>query len=211
MTLKPTQGQKKVALREEETFNNEIFKEKLDKAKSIEDPKERRKAAVVLAEEYYLDISYGTRMEQEFAHPALKAKRLIVDLDVCRLVDAKKERDEDLDYFKATGDIVFKRELDVFPVHLMISAEASKRDVLDFINKNWQLVQVYMEDYKRNTPVIREKQNQERDNRIWEIQDLGAKMVASKINEEFPNTNFSYADVNKVLHRMRKKRKSDLV
>ncbi|MCC7436776.1 hypothetical protein IT402_02805 [Candidatus Nomurabacteria bacterium] len=156
-------------------------------------------------------MSVGTRMSNEFAHPAFKVDRLTYDLDVCRLVDAKANREEELDCFEATGELFGRKELDRFPVHLMISPDASKRDVLDFINKNWQLVQAYMEDYKRKTPAIREKQNKERDSRIWELQHLGAKMVASKINQEFPNTNFSYADVNKVLHRMRKKRKSDLV
>lgn len=209
--LKPTQGQKKVALREEEIFNNEVFKKKLQSVKGMDDIKERREAANQLAKEYNLDISVGTRMFKESAIPALNSDRPAYDLDVCRLVDAKSSREEELAFFEATGKLFNKRELNVFPVHLMITPEASKRDVLDFINKNWQLVQAYMEKYKREIPVLRKRPNKERDERIWELQHLGAKIVAEKINKEFSNTNFSYADVNKILHRMRKKRKSDLV
>lgn len=210
---KLTQGQKKVKAREDIVFRNEVFLSKLAEIKKIENIKERMSEAKRLAEEYSINFAIGSRLNKEVCHPGFKKFELkSYEADVCFFHDELNDKKEEIYAYLATGEIQEPSEvLKKYPIHLCISPMASKRDVLDYISKNWQSIKAHLRYYDKQVPVYREPMNKERDDYIWENKDLPGKELAEKVNEKFPGNNFTYADINKILHKLRKLRLSEKV
>jgi hypothetical protein len=100
--------------------------------------------------------------------------------------------------------------LRAYPVSLGIHKYATKRDVLDYIEKRWNLIQSYVEIYRDKEKRFRKrKYDLEITDFIWENRETPARELADKVNEKFENVNFIYSDISKIisLEKIRRKEK----
>lgn len=222
--MSKTQGHKKVSARLKEIFENENFKAEVSEIARIDDIKKRKELGRKLADKYSLEYKIGSPVARLFEHPALKKeKQSEFELDVCRVIDQyAKNLDflsyldylDELDTIKRTEEAtswLTSDKVKLFPVHLAISPYASKRDVLDYINKNWNLIKFHLEQYDKKLPNYRQKKNSKRDEFIWKNRKLPATELAKKADEKFPGDNLTYTDVNSILYNLRKRKLSKQV
>jgi len=208
---KQTQGQIKTRLRLKELFENDTFRRELEAILSIKNGEKRNKKMWKFAEKYSLEYEQGSplldlvmginpKLDEQIGH----------ELDVCQLFD---EVDEYLNYnFPIDFDIPPSRsprrraQLIAFPIHLGISTKATKRDVLDYVNKRWDYIRYELDGYEENPKGIRRRRKQERNEFIWKNKDLPAIELANKVNEKFQNESLTYADINTIKSYLKKRR-----
>lgn len=212
-----TQGNRKILEREKEILENENFQNDLKGLLSIKDKFQKNKKLHEIAEKYSIDDSIGSPLFKLSQSPLSDFTRIDNDVDVCQIYDQKgKEYDlvsmavysDDPDSFPEK----IKKSKYKFPIHIAVSPLASKRDVLDFINKRWFEIRGRLDKYQENDITnFRKKPNEERDRFIWEHRDLPASEIADLVNEKFPNSNLIYSDISSILYILRKRKTSKKV
>ncbi len=217
MENKTTQGNRKMLEREKEIFANEHFQNDLKALLSIKDKFQKNKKLHEIAEKYSIDDSIGSPLFKLSKSPLSDFTRSNDDLDVCQIYDQKsKEYDlvsmavysKDPDSFPEE----IKKSKYKFPIHIAISPLASKRDVLDFINKRWFEIRGRLDLHQeKNITNFRKKPNEQRDQFIWEHRELPASEIANLVNEKFPNSNLIYSDISSILYILRKRKTSKKV
>lgn len=98
----------------------------------------------------------------------------------------------------------------LFPVSLNISIHASKRDVLRYIEKNWNDINKVMEPYKtKNVKQIRVRKNSERDKFIYDkyMEGKKAKEISELISNNEKWTDTDIGNICKIISIERKRRK----
>lgn len=93
----------------------------------------------------------------------------------------------------------------IYPVSIHINCYASKRDVLDFINKRWPDIEFMLGEYKRNRPKIRIRKNAKRDDFIWKNRKLPLKEIVSKLSDKL-GVILDEGNIGKILSLERKRR-----
>jgi hypothetical protein len=118
--------------------------------------------------------------------------------NICQLTDAYDELREiipDADTFDhillSTYAKSMERKLLKYPIAVRIHPEASQRDVIDFIKKNWVHIEKMKDDYAsetnikvKNTKTTINTENKKRDNLIYENRNLPAKEIAKILAKE---------------------------
>ncbi len=189
----------------------------VEKIKRIKNWERQKRAIISLAREHYLLYEPGEPLFSLFSDFwKFDNKWFDTDddyLDVCRVYD---EVDEflnpafPLDYEVPISKRPFRKLwLYAYPIHIGINPRATKRDVLDYINKRWDYIRGVLDYYEENPKGIRKRRKQERDDFIWLNKDSPAKDLAEKVNEKFPDEVLTYSDINSILYYLRK-RKSQL-
>lgn len=210
--FKKTQGQAKMTQRLKELFSNESFIAKLEKIKSITNRKKQYNQIFNIAREYGLEYSPGSPLFSFMVGDRLDRKTTFENMaeDTCRVYD---EVDEFLnsvfpyEYNMPVSKRPEKKlELYAYPIHIGISTKASKRDVLDYINKRWEYIRDLLNGYEDNPKGIRRRRKQKRDDFIWANRDLPAKDLADKVNEQFPDAMLTYSDINSILYYLRRRK-----
>lgn len=137
------------------------------------------------------------------------------ELDVCELydeVDEYLDENSPMDFnTPPSRDPRRRTQLYAFPIHIGISPQATKRDVLDFVSKRWKSIRNMLDLYLENPKIVRSKPKSERNEFIWKNRNLSARKVADLVNKKYPEENLTYSDINSVLYYLRKRRKSKLV
>ncbi len=95
-----------------------------------------------------------------------------------------------------------------FPVELAIHKLASKRDVLDYVEKKWSLIESVLKNYREGKPLRmrKGKYSQKLLDFIWENQYLSGKKLQNMIKAEFPETTLAYFEIYKLISLEKKKR-----
>jgi hypothetical protein len=211
---KPTQGQAKSIQRFKELFENEVFNHELEKILASQN---KSKRLFKFAQKYGLDMEFGSPFLDYVSEKKLPKETEIsfYDSDVCMVIDEVDELlypEEGHPKYKALPDK--KLEINLYPIHICISPRATKRDVLDFISKRWfyirDMLDTYL-DFDEKPKIVRSKPKAERDQFIWENQNLSASKVADLLNKKYPDETLTYSDVNAILYYLRKRRKSKIV
>jgi hypothetical protein len=104
-------------------------------------------------------------------------------------------------------------ELLSYPVSVGIHRNASKRDVLDFIEKHWvkidsQLRQSYDEKAMR---ARQRKHDQKLLDFIWENRNLSSTEIKKKLDKQFPKNGLVYYEINQIVRQEKKRRLEDIV
>jgi hypothetical protein len=108
-------------------------------------------------------------------------------------------------------DIQAQRGIEVYPIHLEIHRLATKRDVLDFIEKRWGLIESFIDAYREKKPRIRQRKlPREISDFIWENRNLGQKKISELLNEKFPKNDLIYNEVYKIISLERKRRQGKI-
>ncbi|HEX9804943.1 MAG TPA: hypothetical protein VGA67_04630 [Candidatus Dojkabacteria bacterium] len=217
-----TQGQKKIKNRLNELFSNESFKKEFDEISQIKDLKERNNMGRKLAGKYSIEYTIRTPLAKLLGHPAFN-KDVTKNLDVCKTINQFSDNQDFISYLdyldqldsikrqEGAKEWLLNNRKKLFPVHLAISPYASKRDVLDFINKNWNSMKAQLNQYDEKIPQYRAKKYTERDDFIWENRKLPAEEISRLVEEKFPEQNLTYSDINSILYNLRKRRLSKQV
>lgn len=212
-----TQGQKKTRQRLKDLFSNELFKNELADIMGMPNKRKRDKALWKFAYKYRLEFEPGSPLFDIVvgSDPKLDRQRGH-ELDVCELYD-----EEDLylnEQFEREFDLPLSRMPDVrarimaYPIHMGISIYATKRDVLDYINKRWDYIRYMLDCFTNDRPgVTRIKLKARRDEYIWENRELPAKKLAEMVNTKFPEENLIYSDIGSILYYLRQRKFSNLV
>lgn len=214
---KQTQGQKKTRLRLKELFDNEIFKKELSNILANPNKKKQNKQLWKFAEKYSLEFEMGSPFLDLVTgrNSKILDEQIGHELDVCELYD---EVDEYLnENFPRDFDIPPSRrpdkraQLNAFPIHIGISPQATKRDVLDFISKRWDHIRYMLDTYLEKPKIIRVKPKSKRDEFIWKNRNLPSSKIAELVNEKYPDSVLTYSDINSILYYLRKRKQTKLV
>ncbi|MCX6783951.1 MAG: hypothetical protein NT141_02690 [candidate division WWE3 bacterium] len=213
--FKPTQGQTKIRLRIKELLNSKDFNKDFDEVKSLwnsttkKDRKRLNKLFLKLAENYFLDMeTTGFLFSTLFNFKTNLDDYSDSYLDICQVYD---EVDEYLnENFPVDFDIPPSHNprkralLNAYPIHIGISPYATKRDVLDYVTKRWELIRDMLNGYIENPPIFRKNKKSERDDFIWSNKEKKAKKIAELVNEKFPEEDLTYSDIPAILRYLEK-------
>lgn len=134
---------------------------------------------------------------------------LIEGGDMCRVHSDYNEEIMPLnkgdDFFKLNS----RRELEliVYPASIRIHKNASKRDVLDFIEKNWWIIDMTLKEYgEKSYRARKRKYDQKMIDFIWANRYLPVKKLKEKIEVEFPKNGLVYYEIMKLIQLEKHKR-----
>lgn len=121
--------------------------------------------------------------------------------DMC-MVETKDDADliEDIHNFHLTT--VDQTDREVYPIKLSIHRFASKRDVLDFVDKQWNLISPYLEEKR----IKERKLPREVLDFIWKHKNKKAKDIAELVSDKYPKHSLVYYEINKILSEEKKRR-----
>jgi hypothetical protein len=122
--------------------------------------------------------------------------------DVCFLEIAESETLIDIHTFHLTK--VDQTDRAVYPVRINLHRFASKRDVLDFVEKRWDYISTHLKEKR----IKKRKLPRGVNDFIWKNREKKAKEIASLINDIYPQFSFTYSEVSKILTDERKRRKA---
>jgi hypothetical protein len=94
-------------------------------------------------------------------------------------------------------------EQEVYPVKIKIHRFASKRDILDFIEKDWSKIKPYLQ----NKRIRGRKMSREIVDLIWKHRNRKAKEIKTFLDEKYPKNGLVYYEINKILNDEKKRRK----
>ena len=103
--------------------------------------------------------------------------------------------------------------LKVFPISIDIHRFATKRDVLDFIEKKWPWIENLLGQYKdyKNIKFRKRKLDRKITDFIWNNRKLPAKEVKVLLDKEFPKNGLVYYEFSKIISQERRRRNRKII
>ncbi len=204
-----TQGQKKIRQYLKDLFENSEFKKDVGKVKGIKNQKKRVDAFWKLVEDYSVTTSF-----QDYVVDALSDRKPNFEedpyLDMCFVTDEADEYLNEVFEYDYNTPVSQRKdksnEILAFPVHIGINPMATKRDVLDFINKRWEHIRDLLNEYDDEPIRIRTRPKEKRDELIWKHRDLPTKKILELLEKKYPEENLTYSDIHKILFNLKKRR-----
>src|SRR6266498_220605 len=129
--------------------------------------------------------------------------------DMCRITDFWDERLNPMfNILPIELDFQKQNEIEVYPIHLEIHRLASKRDVLDFIEKRWEIIDSFLGE---NRVRIRQRKiSRAISDFIWDNRRLGNQEIKRLLDEQFPNNTIVYPEIYQIISGERKRRSSKI-
>lgn len=134
-------------------------------------------------------------------------------IEMCKIIDAYDECYHGL-YPPIPIQIDVKKQtlIRACPVVLYINKFASQRDVVDFIENNWERIKKIQNNYaNKRLNIRRRKIRRQLTDFIWENRKLSSKKIKETLNEKFPNNGLVYNEILDIKRNEKKRRKRDLV
>jgi hypothetical protein len=94
------------------------------------------------------------------------------------------------------------------PVHICVSPLASKRDVLDYVTKNWRQIRSRLDDFG-GAPRIRTRPMAERDRFIWKNRHASPEELEDMVSAKFPGGGLAYGDIHGILQKLKARQHKD--
>ena len=160
---KITQGQVKTRRRLRELFENEVFKSELSNILSNPNKKKQNKLILKLSGKYRLEYDVGSPLFELITGLGSHLNEQVGhELDVFQLYDEEDEylnENYPVDFdIPPSKNATRRAQIRAFPVHMGINIFATKRDVLDFVNKRWDYIRYMLDCFIIDRPKeIREK------------------------------------------------------
>jgi hypothetical protein len=129
--------------------------------------------------------------------------------DMCRVHSDYQDEVMPLNTGEDFSKMNAKKQLGLiaYPVSIGIHRNATKRDVLDFIEKEWWIVNNALKDYEEKPYRARKrKHDQKMLDFIWENRSLPATKLKDKLDVEFPKNGIAYFEVSKLVQLEKQKR-----
>lgn len=135
-------------------------------------------------------------------------------LDMCRTENLYEEQ---LSPLNKGEEIIYLRpsrqtELMAYPLAIRVHSKASKRDILDYIEKRWKWIEslLRMSEEEKILRARKRKHTQEMLDFMWELRSIPSKEIKKKLDERFPKNGLVYDEINKTLSLERKRRTGDI-
>lgn len=122
--------------------------------------------------------------------------------DMCKLMDVY---DEEMNPENKGDEIIYlnlsrQTTITAYPVAVGIHPKASKRDVLDYIEKRWKWIDSALRSAKQKPLRIRKrKYSLAMTDFIWENRNLPAKMIKERLDKKYPKNGFVYYEISKII------------
>ncbi len=164
-----------------------------------------------IAEDYGLDNELVENLIlSEFF---LKKDFEITDEDMCTVAD---NYDEYLNEVFPAVDIYFdsrkQGHIRAYPISIDIHKFATKRDVLDYIEKRWDKIESILEVYREKKVKFRSRKfPQSLRDFIWENRKLKVKDIKKMLDDKFPNNVLVYYEIHKILSLERQRREKKII
>jgi len=208
MTNKVSQGNPKLKQYLEDLGKNRQFREDLSNLSELSG-KDRQKHEIYISERYGLDVEMLFRVIDY-----IKDNKLIWGEapDVCRVYDVWDEELNEVFPYIATKDSVLKTmEVNAYPVAIRLHKLTTKRDLLDYVKKNWWQIEDVLEAH-RTKPRRRKRHKQKVYDFIFnkyenEKGNNKAKKIKTLLDEVFPDHGMVYHEIDKA-YRVEKTRRN---
>jgi len=134
------------------------------------------------------------------------------EIDMCTIQDLQ---DDQLNPANKGEEIIYLRpsrqiHLMAYPIAIDINARASKRDVLDFVEKKWSWIDAKLRESEKKALkiVFNKKRKIDRGitDFIWSHKDMPSKKVKDLLNVKFPENDLVGYEINDIIKREKKKR-----
>ncbi len=175
------------------------------------------KVKTIISEIYNLDneqISYIETLFNPKYKDTVSFLKSMADFDMCKVWDY---HDEELNPANKGEEIIYlnKRRqlfLNAYPVGIFIHPKASKRDVLDFIEKKWYWIENnFLRTYaEKKLKYGKRKYDQKMLDFLWNNRFLSSKKLKEKLDEQFPKNGLVYYEIIKILQLEKTKRLGSL-
>lgn len=176
--------------------------------------------ASAISNEYSIDgsqiqyIEYLVKEKDKKDPDISKYMEELAKLDICKVDNLYDSQLNPLNRAEEIIHLDNQRQLfiEAYPVALCINPKASKRDVLDFIEKNWKQIDNAMYDFTEGKKLKYRgrKYKQELLDLIWDNQHLSNKELENLVNEKFSSFYLTDNEISKLKSIERKKRLSSL-
>lgn len=173
------------------------------------------KKRMEIAQEYGLDLYMLQMVEAMFAgnqKDVQFTELMHGPMELCCLNNRHYEQlyeDQGHDLMWLWGDR--RVELVAFPISISINVNASKRDVLDYIEKNWQRIEAMLsESREKPLRIKKRKYSQDLIDFVYDNQAIKSKDLVKMLDEKFPKHGLAYFEISKLISEERKRRNRDL-
>lgn len=162
-----------------------------------------------IADTYDLDIellasaqSRAKKYDDNFLHFAFET-------DVCRIEPLHDDNlipannGEEIIHIKPHEQI----HLRVYPAGISIHRKATKRDVLDFIEKRWSWIEPLLRLADEKILIARQrKHSREISDFLWKNRTIKPKQLKKLLDVSFPSNGLAYYEINKIIYEERRRR-----
>ncbi len=165
-----------------------------------------------MADEYGVNFDVIMRIifEESFSKSGVNFSD---NLDMCAISsDYEKLIKNDFPNIPQKMDFEQRCHYTAYPVSLNINKLASKRDVIDFINKNWHIIESGLESHrgKKKARFRERKIDRKISDFIWEYRKEPIKEIKKQLDREFPKNGLVYYQINKIINLELSRRNGEL-
>lgn len=154
-----------------------------------------------LAEDYGIDDDLIGMLVM--AHVVQKESVELGDIhDMCILTDSYDENLNEVYGPPSPIQINYKKRAHIraYPISIDINKFASKRDVLDFIEKRWDIIENYLSTYRNKKPRFRKRAiDRKLTDLIWDNRNKKLKEIKTIIDERFPENTLVDHEIYKII------------
>lgn len=115
------------------------------------------------------------------------------------------------DLLTKNKEVIIEALINCFPVAISLHKFSTKRDLLDYIEKNWNTIEKMLSRYREKPYRGRNKKNDwELVDFIWENHNSNSKEIKEKLKNKFPHHGLIYSDILKIISLEKKRRNKNI-
>lgn len=170
-----------------------------------------------LSEVYGLDtyqIGYAECLLNPDYKDSIDFMKSNAQLDMCKISDF---HDDELSPFNKGEEIIYLNRqrqlfLNAYPIAVCIHPKASKRDVIDFIEKRWKWIEYnFLRMYAdKKLKYGKRKHRQEILDFLWKNRSLPSQKLKERFDKEFPKNGLAYFEITKIVQLEKNRRLGNL-
>jgi hypothetical protein len=199
-----TQGNRKFKQYLEDLRKNKDFQKRATEVRQEKSKGKRNSLLIKLCDDFGIDWELFQNIKEDDED---NSSDWANSVDMCEV---------GFDFDETFADIAFKSDLEkklhknAYPISIDVHKFARKRDVLDFIEKNWSEIENHLNFFRGKKKIFRSRKNEERNDFIWKNKELGANAIKKILNDKFPGNNLVYWEINDILRSERNRRSQKL-
>ncbi len=122
--------------------------------------------------------------------------------DTC-VIESPEYAEQPVDLHSFHLGIVDGIEKEIYPAQIKIHRFATKRDILDFVEKNWSSINYFLSKKR----IKQRKLSREIVDFLWKHRDKKAKEILSLLKVKYPEEKLFYFEISRILNEEKKRRK----
>jgi hypothetical protein len=199
-----TQGNKKIKQYLEDLRKNIVFQKRIVELKNEKSKEKRNALHIKLCNDFGIDWELFQNIRENESD---SSSNWANSVDMCEV-----GFDFDSDFSDAPLKSKLEKELhkNAYPVSVDIYKFASKRDILDFIEKNWKTIESHLMFHRGKPKNFRQRKNERINEFIWKNKDLENKSIKKLLDNNFPGNGLVYNEIYDIIRNEGKRRSRKL-